>query len=339
MQVFRESYLGNPDLRVDRDAGVIRGVKLLGRESRNGREYTLAIREAAGFYEGVDVFVDHGKDPSAVRSVAEGIAVVQNVSTRDDGNWGDLHLLKSHPLYEQIMERAERWPRTIGMSHVATGVGRKQHGKLVVESIKGVQSLDLVTRPATTNGLYEHAQEAPTVTKKLSAFVEELDASPAQRLLAAACPRLGDLELSLAEGDDQREANVKFAVQAVLAEATEAGDDVLAELLQEAAKPAPAPPETLEQRLERLAATVETLALREQARAALEAQQVAPRAELIDELVALREADAMAERIRDWPAARKHPAQRPAVAPLRAPQRTSAALPTDVKQFVAALRG
>lgn len=46
--------------RVDRDAGIIRGVKMIGRESKNCRTYTEdALRKAVGMYEGVKVHLDH----------------------------------------------------------------------------------------------------------------------------------------------------------------------------------------------------------------------------------------------------------------------------------------
>src|SRR5690606_32058205 len=46
-------------LRVDRAAGVIRGVKILGTTSRNGRTYTdAALEQAAKLYEGLGVNID-----------------------------------------------------------------------------------------------------------------------------------------------------------------------------------------------------------------------------------------------------------------------------------------
>ncbi len=45
-------------MRVDREHGVIRGVKLLGLVSRNGRRYLpAALQQAAGLYEGAKVNV------------------------------------------------------------------------------------------------------------------------------------------------------------------------------------------------------------------------------------------------------------------------------------------
>jgi hypothetical protein len=49
-------------MRVDREAGVIRGVKVLGLESRNGRTYLPeALAQAAQLYEDAKVNVNHPK--------------------------------------------------------------------------------------------------------------------------------------------------------------------------------------------------------------------------------------------------------------------------------------
>ena len=49
-------------LGVEREAGVVRGVKILGLTSRNGRVYPAAVLEQArGLYEGAKVNVNHPK--------------------------------------------------------------------------------------------------------------------------------------------------------------------------------------------------------------------------------------------------------------------------------------
>ena len=57
-------------LSVDRKAGIIRGVKVLGHHSQNGRQYTPeAIRQAASLYEGAMVNIDHPDgEPTEQRS-------------------------------------------------------------------------------------------------------------------------------------------------------------------------------------------------------------------------------------------------------------------------------
>ena len=59
-------------LGVDREAGVLRGVKILGLQSRNGRSYLPeALSAASKLYEGAKVNVNHPKgNPLAPRSPA-----------------------------------------------------------------------------------------------------------------------------------------------------------------------------------------------------------------------------------------------------------------------------
>src|SRR5690606_11438363 len=86
-------------LKVDRDNRVIRGVKILGRTSRNGYEYSdRALREAAALYEGVTVNVNHPprEKPTQERGFNEGIGVLRGVSADSDGVRGDLHYFEAH---------------------------------------------------------------------------------------------------------------------------------------------------------------------------------------------------------------------------------------------------
>lgn len=162
---------------VDREAGVIRGVKVLGKISKNkGREYTdNALREAAGMYEQCGVNLNHPdrKTPEAERSVQEKIGWLESIQVKGDGVYGDLHYIKSHPFSEALCEMAERNPRQLGMSHNAAGVFKRSGQKVLIESIEKVRSIDLVQKPATTCGLFE--SEESDMPKNLKSFVESIE--------------------------------------------------------------------------------------------------------------------------------------------------------------------
>jgi hypothetical protein len=146
--------------RVDRAAGVIRHVKILGRESSNGRTYSQkAMQDAARLYEGVRVLVNHPKrhEPNVERPIADHFGTLQDVKVQGDGVYGDLHYIRSHPLAEQVCEMAERQPEKIGLSHNAEGESIREYGREVVESVTRVRSVDLVLNPATNRGLFESA--------------------------------------------------------------------------------------------------------------------------------------------------------------------------------------
>jgi hypothetical protein len=142
-------------LRVDRAAGVIPGVKLLGAVSRKGREYPRTVMaKALPLYEGMRVNVDH-VEPGQRRSLRDRIGLVKNVTLKEDGLYGDFHFNPKHALAEQIAWDAENAPQNLGFSHDSRGIARHQGGKVVVESIDKVLSVDLVANPATTTGLFE----------------------------------------------------------------------------------------------------------------------------------------------------------------------------------------
>lgn len=166
LDLFESS--GGP--RVDRDAGVIRGVKLLGWSSANGREY-LAEGVDPSMYEGRPVNVNHvrsGQDRSAYDRFGRTVNCVK----RANGIYGDLEYLKTHPLAGPVTEAAERMPGVYGLSHTARGRQRAGSRGAVIEAVESVQSVDLVGDPATVAGLYE-SRTFP-VTKKISDLIESL---------------------------------------------------------------------------------------------------------------------------------------------------------------------
>jgi hypothetical protein len=152
-------------LRVDRNEGVLRGVKLIGYESRNCRRYlpeTLAA--AVVLYEGAKVNVNHAKAGAlAARDYQDRIGVVRNVSARSgEGLFGDLHFNPKHALAEQLLWDAEHAPENVGFSHNVEARTKRDGEQTVVEAIVRVHSVDLVADPATTRGLFEN-QSAPTI--------------------------------------------------------------------------------------------------------------------------------------------------------------------------------
>ncbi|MCI0358135.1 MAG: hypothetical protein L0211_06615 [Planctomycetaceae bacterium] len=148
-----------PAGRIDRAAGIIYGVSILGRESSNGRTYSdQAMRDAARLYEGERVRINHPErsDRHQQRRLNEEFGVLRNCRVAGDRVRGDLYYVKSHPDAEWILERIERFPDRIGLSHNADGKAtRSLSGHTVVESIARVVSVDIVNEPATTGGIFE----------------------------------------------------------------------------------------------------------------------------------------------------------------------------------------
>jgi hypothetical protein len=148
-------------LRVDRAGGVLRGVKLIGLESLNGRRYRpAALAGAVSLYEGAKVNVNHPKNgPLAPRDYQDRLGVIRQVEFRpSEGLFGNLHFNPKHALAEQLVWDAENNPRNVGFSHNVLAQLSRDGELSVVEAITHVQSVDLVADPAATQGLFEEEQ-------------------------------------------------------------------------------------------------------------------------------------------------------------------------------------
>jgi hypothetical protein len=100
-------------LKVDAANGVIRGIKILGLSSRNGREYLpAALAAAAEMYEGAKVNVNHPKGhPAGPRDYQDRIGVIRHVNAKADaGLFGDLFFNPKHALAEQLIWDATQTP-------------------------------------------------------------------------------------------------------------------------------------------------------------------------------------------------------------------------------------
>lgn len=152
-------FVTNPagaSLNVDETTGVIRGVKIIGNVSKNGREYPQAtLTRAKSMYEGRKVYLNHPAKPGEPRDVRDGFGNIRDVREASDGLYGDLHFNPKHADAAQICWEAKNNPANLGLSHNANGRVVKSGGKVVVEEITAVASVDLVADPATTRGLFE----------------------------------------------------------------------------------------------------------------------------------------------------------------------------------------
>jgi len=166
MQEMLQEYVDSrgASVCVDRAAGVIHGVKILGLESRNGRSYLPeALAQAAPLYEGAKVNVNHPKgSPLGPRDYQDRIGVIRNAAVRPgEGLFGELHFNPKHALAEQLAWDAEHAPENVGLSHNVEARTRRSGERVAVEAILRVHSVDLVADPATTRGLFEAAEGTP----------------------------------------------------------------------------------------------------------------------------------------------------------------------------------
>lgn len=153
-----ESYTGK--VRVDREAGMIYDCLLLGTQSRNGVTYSDAVRqEAVPLFEDAKAYLSHEQERSLAslkkpRRFQEGIGRYKNARNTPDGVRGDFKVKKSHPYAGVIFDDAEEQPDAFGLSPVMVGVTSGPRGSETCHKIKAVRSVDVVTDPATTKGLF-----------------------------------------------------------------------------------------------------------------------------------------------------------------------------------------
>jgi len=138
-----------------RERPVVRGVKVLGKTSRNGRNYPDSVmRKALEKYNGVMVNIDHPKGEGPVKYESR-FGRLRNPRMGKDGIYADLFYNPKHPLAEGFAWFAAEDPGAVGLSHNAQARTKMREGVEEVEEIVEVDSVDLVAEPATTAGLLE----------------------------------------------------------------------------------------------------------------------------------------------------------------------------------------
>lgn len=150
--------------RVDREQGIVHGVKILGRVSKNGHRYSdQAFHDGKTIYDGAVVNLDHppNREATAERGVRERFGVIRNpvvqITGNDetDGVYGDHHFPLANNYTAEYLETLDRFPHTIGFSHNAVVTESVKDGVVVFSSIQRARSVDLVANPATTRGVFE----------------------------------------------------------------------------------------------------------------------------------------------------------------------------------------
>ncbi len=336
--------------RVDREAGLIEGVRILGQDSRNGRRYSpRAMAEAARLYEGAPVNVDHPATERKDRPLAEAFGWIRNVRQEQGAVYGDLHYLKSHPQAELVAEAAERNPNRIGLSHHAEGTVRMDGKQVIVETVERVHSIDLVQTPATNAGLFESEKQRMTIREAAMAAGEE------KILTAEGMGEYADLPVKENEdyfatmvsqvlaGDGDRAAKMKKIAAILKAQEMLQAEDAapVAEMSepemeeQEMPDVKKAVAESLTPIMSKLDALMEGFAVVKadhDARKLLESsgREVTP--ERLKALLAV-DANKRAALLESWPVTQR--AGRPAVSP---PVAAAVSYPSDPRQFLAAIR-
>lgn len=153
-EVFESVAMAVTTDRIDREAGILHRVHLLGNHSIHGHDYaTDGQRKAAECFEGMAVGIDHDYS-SGPLSVEDTWGTVRGPIVVDaQGTWGDLHYIKTHPRTEQLLEGIERGVGNIGLSPHNVNIARQ--GRTIIGFTP--RRVDVVIGAATTKGVFEQA--------------------------------------------------------------------------------------------------------------------------------------------------------------------------------------
>jgi hypothetical protein len=161
-ETFAEAFAsGFAEATYDSENGVVKNVQMLGPVSKNGRRYSESVmKESTPLFEGIKAYINHqpSKEMGEARKIEDMIGHYKNVSVKNGHMKGDLHLIKDKKVVKEhvipIIED-KHGPNLVGNSIVARGQMKKaDDGIYDVEKIVAARSVDLVSEPATTSGLF-----------------------------------------------------------------------------------------------------------------------------------------------------------------------------------------
>lgn len=227
------------------EPGWIRNVKICGLKSKNGREYRPeALRQALPLYDSAAIYVNHAAKGQRVRTAQERWGRIHNPRfVEGDGSRGDVQYLESHEMTPRILEDLKKGLGFFGLSHVIDGAGKTEKGTLMVGTISRVESVDLVSDPATVKSLREQAEAEPAADPFVAAVTSLLSQNMTKDDLLAKIGELYDtLKGEGGEGEggpgEAAAAPAPASEQTVKA-LTEQVTKLAAEVAQLKAKPAP----------------------------------------------------------------------------------------------------
>lgn len=190
---LHESVQLSADLRVDEEAGIVYGVKILGNRSRNklppssvphGQQnaemaFPLSTRARAHvLMEGAVVNWDHSSTGAKETALAARFGWLTGVREDEVGDCtrADLHYLREHVHARQFLSIVKQNPKLCGFS-IFGGATRPKtkdsEGRWIVPEITSVKSFDLVADPANTMGLREAMDPATPMVDAASEMIGE----------------------------------------------------------------------------------------------------------------------------------------------------------------------
>lgn len=236
-------------VEVDEQAAVIKGVKFLGFISANNArglglpedEFGEALdqpylydaadaHEALAQYDQLPIYEDHDREAKSGRKTRELIGQTANPTIREDGIYGEVHYLTEREGGRALAEVARRFPKRLGCSHVAEGFPVLREGRIVVTKYRP-RSVDIVTQPATTAGLFE--DRGNTMPAKKKRTVKEAVAKAKDSELKRLFLEMEDMDMEGEVSDERTPEDVirDGLIDAISRKLAEASDDQIKEVM------------------------------------------------------------------------------------------------------------
>lgn len=167
---------------IDREKGIVYGVRVLNAESKNARTYPEPVRAKAVQLYVAPCNLGHHYDPVTMIPVEappeKRFGRHTNPRVADGGIVTDFRFNPEHSFAKPFLWNVEHDPDALCFSHLARvqwHPKRDDKGRLVAESILEVASIDLVTDGGTTDGIFESRNwtlemAAPDAEKIVSAL-------------------------------------------------------------------------------------------------------------------------------------------------------------------------
>lgn len=161
----RSPVHADSSVEVDRKAGVVRNVPLLGARNPSRQRTYLpdTLKRATTLYEGVPYYVDTGnhENPDAASSPLNLIGRIEAPHFADSKQQirGDVRPISK--MADWFFDLAEQMPEVVGNSPVQRGKAeRTNDGEQIVHDIVEVRRVDLVSRPGTVSGLHDSEEDS-----------------------------------------------------------------------------------------------------------------------------------------------------------------------------------
>lgn len=159
----------------DDDTLTIKNSVLVGSESANGYAFSdKALNDLVGLLEGAKCFLDHDMNlgPGEIRKFEDLYARVSNVRFDDQTRkvMGDIQLPPTKEVMENVFPKLKFFKNDVGNSIDALGSSEFMDEGEIVTDVFALNSLDMVTNPATTKDIFESNR-----SKKSNEEVEPMD--------------------------------------------------------------------------------------------------------------------------------------------------------------------